>query len=46
MLSDKKLIEKLMYICEFFYEFKSNISKDVIDKSTKLINDWRGYSLF
>lgn len=38
MLSDRKLIEKLMFICEFFYEFKSNISNDVIDKSTKLIN--------
>lgn len=38
ILSDKKIIEKLMFICEFFYEFKSNISKEVIDKTTKLIN--------
>jgi len=38
LYSDQKIIKKLSFICEFFYGFKSNISKDVIDKSTKLIN--------
>lgn len=38
MLSDRKLIEELMNICSVFYTNDSIISKDVIDKSTKLIN--------
>lgn len=38
MLSDRKLIEELMNICSVFYNHDSNVSKDIIDKSTKLIN--------
>lgn len=38
MLSDQKIIEKLTNICEFFHKFKSEISLEIIDKSTKIIN--------
>ena len=38
ILSDKKIIEKLTFICETFYKIKSNASKSIIDKTIKLIN--------
>lgn len=38
VLSDTKIIDKLNFICEFFYKFKSEVSLEIIEKSTKLIN--------
>lgn len=38
MLSDKKIIEQLMIICDFFYQNDCNISQDVINQATRLIN--------
>lgn len=38
ILSDKKILEKLTLICETFYKINSNASKNIIDKTIKLIN--------
>lgn len=38
ILSDKKIIEKLTFICESFYKINSKVSKNIIDKTIKLIN--------